>query len=56
MAVPTEAHVAELMDRVRAGGGGVISEPQQHPWGYSGVCSDLDGHLWQVIVQPPQDS
>ena len=53
MAVPAEGDVADVLERARSAGGEVVTEPQQHPWGYSGVCADLDGHLWQVIVQPP---
>lgn len=52
MAVPTEADVAEVLTRVREAGGEVVTEPQAQPWGYSGVCADPDGHLWQIIVAP----
>ena len=52
MAVPTEEHVARVMDRATAAGGEVVTAPQRHPWGYSAVCADLDGHLWQIIVEP----
>ncbi|HJE60579.1 MAG TPA: VOC family protein [Nocardiopsis listeri] len=52
MAVPTEDQVAQVMDRVTRAGGEVITPPQDHPWGHSAVCADLDGHLWQIIVEP----
>ncbi|ACQ82144.1 Glyoxalase/bleomycin resistance protein/dioxygenase [Beutenbergia cavernae DSM 12333] len=54
VAVETEAAVAALVERVRAAGGAVVSEPERLPWGYSATWADLDGHLWQVLVEPSE--
>jgi predicted lactoylglutathione lyase len=51
--VGTEQEVDELVERARTAGGTVASEPEQRSWGYAGVFADPDGHLWQVICQPP---
>lgn len=52
MAVATEREVNELVARVRGAGGAVLAEPEHKPWGYTGLCADPDGHVWQVIVEP----
>ncbi|MFL1429954.1 MULTISPECIES: VOC family protein [unclassified Nocardiopsis] len=49
-AVDEPGAVDEVIERARRAGGEVVTEPGQRPWGYAGVCADLDGHLWQVIV------
>ncbi|WP_051415584.1 VOC family protein [Nocardiopsis sp. CNT312] len=50
--VPTEGEVAELVGRVRDAGGGVLAEPEHRPWGCVALCTDPDGHVWQVGVEP----
>ncbi|MGW0433605.1 VOC family protein [Micromonospora sp. NPDC003197] len=49
--VATEREVIEVIERVRRCGGDVVTEPSPQPWGYSGLCADLDGHVWQVTVE-----
>ncbi|GAB2956632.1 hypothetical protein GCM10027280_51590 [Micromonospora polyrhachis] len=49
--VATDREVTEVIERVRRCGGVVVTEPSPQPWGYSGVCADLDGHVWQVIAE-----
>lgn len=52
LAVATAAEVDELVDRACRAGAGVVTAPGQQPWGYAGAFADLDGHVWQVTVQP----
>lgn len=52
MAVADEREVDDLVERVRGAGGGVLAEPERKPWGYTALCADPDGHVWQVTVQP----
>lgn len=52
MAVATELEVDDLVTRVRDAGGAVLAEPGQQPWGYTALCADPDGHVWQVLVAP----
>ncbi|MEU3018697.1 MULTISPECIES: VOC family protein [unclassified Nocardiopsis] len=47
----TESAVDDLMERVGAAGGEVVTPAERQPWGYSGVCADPDGHLWQVTLE-----
>lgn len=42
--------VDDLVDRVFAAGGRVVSGPEQKEWGYTGTFTDPDGHLWEAIV------
>lgn len=49
--VETEAAVDHLAERIREAGGQVSSPPQHQDWGYSTVCTDLDGHAWQIIAR-----
>ncbi|NKZ01114.1 VOC family protein [Nocardiopsis alborubida] len=48
----TEQEVTDLVERVRGAGGEVLAEPEHKPWGYTALCSDPDGHVWQVGVTP----
>ncbi|WP_017586225.1 VOC family protein [Nocardiopsis ganjiahuensis] len=52
MAVATEQEVDDLVARVRDAGGAVLAEPDHQPWGYTALCADPDGHVWQVLVTP----
>ena len=46
--------VDDLLAKAAAAGGSVIGEPRDRPWGiYSGYFSDPDGHLWEIIHNPP---
>jgi predicted lactoylglutathione lyase len=42
--------VDNLVGRVEAAGGRVVSGPEQKSWGYTGTFTDPDGHLWEAIV------
>ena len=42
--------VDEIVGRVDAAGGQVVSGPEQKSYGYTGTFSDPDGHLWEAIV------
>ena len=46
----TAAEVDNLVGRVEAAGGRVVSGPEQKAWGYTGTFTDPDGHLWEAIV------
>ncbi|ASR38276.1 glyoxalase [Prauserella marina] len=52
MTVADEAEVVEVIERVRQAGGEVLGEPASRPWGYEATCTDLDGHVWQVLAAP----
>jgi predicted lactoylglutathione lyase len=52
LSLATEDEVDELVARVRRAGGAVPADPEYKPWGYTALCADLDGHVWQLIVQP----
>lgn len=44
------SEVDDLLGRVEAAGGQVISGPEQLSYGYTGTFTDPDGHLWAAIV------
>ena len=46
----TTTDVDNLVGRVEAAGGRVVSAPEQKAWGYTGTFTDPDGHLWEAIV------
>lgn len=46
----TTSEVDDLVGRVDAAGGQVVSAPEQKPYGYTGTFTDPDGHLWEAIV------
>ncbi len=48
--VGTTTEVDDLVGRVDAAGGRVVSGPEQKAWGYTGTFADPDGHLWEAIV------
>lgn len=50
----SRSEVDELLERARAAGATVTDEPRERPWGiYSGYFRDPDGHLWEIIWNPP---
>ncbi|MFD0557083.1 hypothetical protein FB566_2338 [Stackebrandtia endophytica] len=51
MTVETAHDVDGLVDRVRLAGGEVISAPGQQDWGYTAICTDVDGHAWQITTE-----
>lgn len=53
---PTKEGVDQVIAEVRALGGEIIKEPQEVFWGgYSGYFKDLDGHVWEVAMNPFTD-
>lgn len=48
--VDTAADVDGLSDRVRGAGGSVVRAPAAQAWGYTAVCTDPDGHAWQITA------
>jgi uncharacterized glyoxalase superfamily protein PhnB len=55
--VDSRADVDALLERARAAGASVTGGPRERPWGiYSGYFHDPDGHLWEVIWNPPPGS
>jgi predicted lactoylglutathione lyase len=44
----TDAGVEQIVDRARAAGATVASEPSPQPWGYAASFTDPDGHVWLV--------
>ena len=51
--LPTEAEVDQAFALVRDLGARVVKEPERAPWGgYSGYFADLDGHLWELCLNP----
>ncbi len=48
------AEVDALLERAVAAGASRMEPPRKRPWGiYSGYFRDPDGHLWEVIWNPP---
>ena len=53
---PTKEDVGSVIEEARALGATVVKEPQEVFWGgYSGYFADLDGHLWEVAMNPFTD-
>ena len=47
--------VDRLIEQARAAGATLTEAPHERPWGiYSGYFKDLDGHLWEIIWNPPR--
>jgi uncharacterized protein len=54
--VESKAEVDRLLTQAEAAGATVTDQPHDRPWGiYSGYFRDLDGHLWEIIWNPPRD-
>jgi hypothetical protein len=52
--VESRAAVDALLARAERAGATIIGEPHDRPWGiYSGYFRDPDGHLWEIIWNPP---
>lgn len=47
----SRAAVDELVQRARAAGGSVPRAPQDHGFMYGHGFEDLDGHIWELMVQ-----
>ncbi|WP_299556458.1 VOC family protein [uncultured Mycolicibacterium sp.] len=49
----SEAEVDAVLAQVAAAGGTIIKPAEKTYWGgYSGYFADLDGHVWEVAVNP----
>jgi uncharacterized protein len=52
--VSSREAVDELLSQAQAAGATITDEPHERPWGiYSGYFRDPDGHLWEIIWNPP---
>jgi catechol 2,3-dioxygenase-like lactoylglutathione lyase family enzyme len=52
--VATRAEVDAVLSEAEAAGATLTDRPHDRPWGiYSGYFRDLDGHLWEIIWNPP---
>ena len=55
-AVASKTEVDALLSQAQAAGATLTDQPHDRPWGiYSGYFRDLDGHLWEVLWNPPLD-
>ncbi len=53
---PTKEDVDRVMEEARVLGAEIVKEAQEVFWGgYSGYFKDLDGHLWEVAMNPFTD-
>lgn len=53
---PSKEDVDRVINEARDLGAKIVKEPQDVFWGgYSGYFSDLDGHLWEVAMNPFTD-
>ena len=54
MYVPDEDAVRARYAAALASGGTSIYEPAQQPWNaFAAQVEDPDGHMWMILVQPP---
>lgn len=44
--------VDRIAARVAEAGGRILTSPRQQEWGYTALCTDLDGHAWQLMAEP----
>ena len=47
------AEVDEILRKVLAGGGAIVTEGTQSEWGYSAYFEDSEGNIWDLMAQPP---
>jgi uncharacterized protein len=53
--VASKQDVDDLLARAEAAGAVLPAPPRERPWGiYSGYFRDPDGHLWEIIWDPPR--
>jgi catechol 2,3-dioxygenase-like lactoylglutathione lyase family enzyme len=53
--VESKAEVDAVLARAVAAGATLTDEAHERPWGiYSGYFRDPDGHLWEIIWNPPR--
>ncbi|MBB4930077.1 hypothetical protein F4561_000897 [Lipingzhangella halophila] len=53
--VATKQEVTDLVERIRSSGGKVLAGPEHKPWGYTALCADPDGHVWEIDVESPPE-
>jgi catechol 2,3-dioxygenase-like lactoylglutathione lyase family enzyme len=52
--VESRAEVDAVLAQAEQAGGTLMGRPHDRPWGiYSGYFRDPDGHLWEIIWNPP---
>ena len=55
--VETRAEVDALLAQADQAGATLTGRPHDRPWGiYSGYFRDPDGHLWEIIWNPPTEN
>jgi hypothetical protein len=55
--VERKAGVDELLAQAERAGATLTGLPHDRPWGiYSGYFRDPDGHLWEIIWNPPAEN
>jgi uncharacterized protein len=55
--VGSRAEVDVLLAQAEQAGATLTGRPHDRPWGiYSGYFRDPDGHLWEIIWNPPTES
>jgi hypothetical protein len=53
--VSSKQEVDDLLARAEAAGATLTGPAHERPWGiYSGYFRDPDGHLWEIIWNPPK--
>jgi len=53
---PTKKGVDSVIEEARSLGAIIVKEPRDVFWGgYSGYFTDLDGHLWEIAMNPFTD-
>lgn len=45
----SKEEVNEMVEKAKAAGGTIYSEPQDHGWMYQRAFADPDGHQWEII-------
>jgi catechol 2,3-dioxygenase-like lactoylglutathione lyase family enzyme len=55
--VASRAEVDVLLTQAEQAGATLTGRPHDRPWGiYSGYFRDPDGHLWEIIWNPPTEN
>ncbi len=55
--VENRAEVDALLAQAEEAGATLTGQPHDRPWGiYSGYFRDPDGHLWEIIWNPPSET
>jgi predicted lactoylglutathione lyase len=44
--------VDALAASIGSAGGTVLTAPRAQDWGYTALCADPDGHVWQLVADP----